>query len=148
MLSARERLNALLARQPFAVLATLDGDTPHQSLVAYGSDDASRVFFATMRATRKYANLSRSRTVSLLVDDRAAAARDLHAAAAADAQGKARPCEGGELELARAAILARHPQLEEFVDSPSTELFRIEIECWYVVDRFQHVERVDVGSGA
>lgn len=147
MLTARDRLGVLLARRPFAVLATMNGDAPHQSVVAFACDEADTLYFATPRASRKWEDLSRSQRVSVLVDDRTHTPADLHSATAASAAGTASVCTDCDRDRARDALVARHPQLDEFVDSPSTDLFRLSIESWYVVSGFQRVERVDVGVG-
>jgi len=49
-------LKKLLQSQPLAVLATQSRGQPYASLIAFASsDDLKSLYFATTRATRKYA---------------------------------------------------------------------------------------------
>jgi heme iron utilization protein len=52
--------------------------------------------------------------------------------------------EGTEAEEARAAYVARHPHLEEFVSSPSTALLCLDVERFILVRRFQDVTELRV----
>jgi nitroimidazol reductase NimA-like FMN-containing flavoprotein (pyridoxamine 5'-phosphate oxidase superfamily) len=66
-----ERIKALVKEKDICVLATVSGDKPHCSLMAYVTDDDCReIYMVTQRESRKYENLMKNRSVSLLIDTR------------------------------------------------------------------------------
>ena len=133
-------LRELCAGQPLAVLATDAGGKPYTSLVAVAlTPDLRRLFFATLRATRKWANLAGNPHVSLLMDNRSNQVTDFSRAAAATVIGVAEELSGAELETGLAIFLPRHPHLAEFAASPGCALFRVRIASIYLVTRFQNV---------
>jgi nitroimidazol reductase NimA-like FMN-containing flavoprotein (pyridoxamine 5'-phosphate oxidase superfamily) len=133
-------LKELCTGQPLAVLATDAGSGPYASLVAVAvTPDLCRLYFATLRATRKWANLVGNHHVSLLIDNRSNQVTDFSRAAAATVLGIAEELSGTELENGLAIFLRRHPHLAEFTASPSCTLFRVQIASIYLVTRFQNV---------
>ena len=135
-----EILKELCTGQPLAVLATDSGSGPYASLVAVAITlDLRRLYFATPRATRKWANLTENHRVSLLIDNRSNQVIDFSRAAAATVLGTAEELSGAELENGLAIFLNRHPHLAEFTASPSCALFRVQIASIYLVTRFQNV---------
>jgi len=133
-------LRKLCEDQPLAVLATDTGNGPYASLVAVAvTPDLRRLFFTTLRATRKWANLAGNRHVSLLIDNRSNQVSDFSQAAAATILGSAEELCGAELESGLALFLDRHPHLAEFTASPNCALFRVQISSVYLVTRFQNV---------
>lgn len=133
-------LRELCAGQPLAVLATDAGGEPYTSLVAVAvTPDLRRLYFATLRATRKWANLAGNPHVSLLMDNRGNQVTDFSRAAAATVMGMAEELRGPELEAGLAIFLGRHPHLNEFTASPNCALFRVRIASIYLATRFQNV---------
>lgn len=138
-------LKKLLQSQPLAVLATQGRGQPYTSLVAFASsDNLKRLYFATTRSTRKYANLSGDSRVALLVDNRSNKASDFRWAMAATATGTADEVNPRRRKSALALYLAKHPHLEDFVQSPTCALCEIRVQTYFVVTRFQHVVEVHV----
>jgi nitroimidazol reductase NimA-like FMN-containing flavoprotein (pyridoxamine 5'-phosphate oxidase superfamily) len=144
--AAERRLDNLLESQSLAVLATEREGAPYTSLLAFAAAGRSVVYLATTRSSRKWANLASNQNVSLLLDDRANDAADFTEAAAATGIGTACECPAEDEEHARLALAARHPHLTDFLNSPSTSVVRVEIERWYVVQRFQAVTMIDVST--
>ena len=133
-------LQELCSNQPLAVLATAAGCTPYTSLVAVAmTANLRQLYFATPRATRKWANLAGNRQVSLLIDNRSNLVSDFSRAAAATILGTAEELAGTGREEGLALYLARHPHLAEFTASPSCALFRVKVTSIYLVTRFQNV---------
>ena len=133
-------LKELCSGQPLAVLATDAGKGPYASLVAIAvTPDLRQLYFATLRTTRKWANLVGNHQVSLLLDNRSNRVTDFSRAAAATILGVAGELSGAELEAGLAIFLRRHPHLAEFTASPSCALFRVQIASIYLVTRFQNV---------
>ena len=112
----------LLKAQPLAVLATCDAAGPYQSLVKVMLNvDLNQAFFATLRATRKFRNLSARPQVSLLWDDRSGLA--------VSAQGLAVEIDDARR---RQAFAERHPDLVGFLLEPGCALIAVRIERFQV----------------
>jgi nitroimidazol reductase NimA-like FMN-containing flavoprotein (pyridoxamine 5'-phosphate oxidase superfamily) len=136
----RKELTRLFASQSLAVLSTQGGGQPYGSLVAFAAtEDLRSLLFATTRATRKYANLSSESRVAVVVDNRSNRDSDFHNAAAVTVLGTVEELEGRERESLLQLYLAKHPYLREFVMSPTCALFRVTVDRYYMVTRFQKV---------
>ncbi len=150
MLQDREReiaaaVRELLEAQRVGVLGTYGLGSPYCSLVGFSFEPGlERLYFATTRATRKYANLSETGRVALLVDNRANREEDLHEASALTAVGPVKEVSGPERDRAAAAYKARHPSLADFVDSPTTALLALNVERYFLVRRFQEVMVLEI----
>lgn len=143
--SMRKDLEELFTTQPLAVLSTQNEGQPYASLVAFAtSEDLKELYFATTRATRKYANLSSDPRVAMLVDSRSNEVSDFRWAMAVTATGKAEEVEGQEKDKVLKTYLAKHPHLDDFVSSPSCALLKIRVQRYYVATRFQNVIEVHV----
>lgn len=138
-----ESIQALVHREPFAVLCTQAGGQPYGSLVAFAfSADLDHFVFATPVATRKYRLLTECDHVALLVDNRSSFPDDMMKVSAVTVTGRASRVEPG-LDFERWADLltARHPYLKAFVQAPSTALFRVSVVRYLHVTRFQEVRQ-------
>lgn len=130
----------LLNEQPFGVLGTNHKGHPYASLVAFSvTMEARFLYFATTRATRKYFNLTADDQIALLIDNRTDQALALYEAAAVTAYGTATEVAVAQDAEGLENYLTRHPQLKTFVSSPTTAMFRIEVESYHLVQRFQNV---------
>lgn len=144
-LELEEVIRELFSSQRLAVLGTQRGGQPYANLVAFvASDDLKSIFFATARATRKYANIEADSRVTVLIDNRSNQEADFSKAAAVTATGRAQEVGESERELVTAAYLAKHPMLEEFVRSPSCAMLKLQVETYYLVRRFQNVMELHV----
>ena len=140
-----ERLKALNSEEYFAVLATDDGQQPYTSLVAYAlTPDTKKIIFATPKNTRKYTNIIHSANVALLIDNRSKRKKNLLETEAITIIGMAKPVRKGKAwdELAK-IFLMKHPDLEEFINSPTTALMAVDITQCVHVSRFQTVSVLD-----
>jgi nitroimidazol reductase NimA-like FMN-containing flavoprotein (pyridoxamine 5'-phosphate oxidase superfamily) len=138
-------MRQLFNSQRFAVLATQRQGQPYANLVAFAaSEDLKSIYFATARATRKYANISADSRVTMLIDNRSNQDSDFSKAAVVTVTGKAREVPAERREEVLVAYLAKHPMLEEFVRSPSCALMRVQVETYYLVQRFQNVMELHV----
>ena len=139
----RARLDDMLQSQRLAVLSTAGpGGAPYSNLVSFAVLDAGRLLFATTRATRKYEYLQADARVALLVDNRQNEEADFHTALATTALGTAVELAGVERERGIARYIGKFPYLEEFVRAPSCALFRVDVERYIVVTKFQNVIEV------
>jgi nitroimidazol reductase NimA-like FMN-containing flavoprotein (pyridoxamine 5'-phosphate oxidase superfamily) len=136
----QKSLKNLMAVQKVAVLATHSAGQPHGSLVAFVvSDDLRDLVFATSRATRKFANLSKDARVALVIDNRTNQEADFQQAVAVSVFGRASEMSGDEHADWMKRYLKRHPCLQEFVQSPTCALVRVHVEKYNLVERFQNV---------
>jgi len=132
-----DRMKRLLQNNDICVLATVSGDNPHCSLMAYVTDpDAGWVYMLTLRTSKKFHNLSRNPRVSLLVDTRVRTgleARDK--IQALTVYGTCRRQQDPQVRdeiLGR--ILARHPHLTAFARHPEIEVLSIRPEAFLLLD--------------
>ena len=141
------RVAALFRSQGLAVLATQGEGQPYANLVACAATPGlCGVLFATNRDTRKFQNLAGEPRVSLLIDNRANHKADFQAAMAATAVGTAVEVTGADLASLRGTYLAKHPDLEDFLVAPACALIRVQVETYYVVQRFQDVQAFQPGK--
>ena len=143
----RTAIETLFSGQRLAVLSTCSADGhPYASLVCVVADaDLSGIYFATTRATRKFANLTAEPRAALLVDNSQNRRSDIYEAAAVTAVGTVAEVSGPEAEIPLALYKKRHAQLEDFVTAPSTALLRLAVRTYYLVNRFQKVMEYHVG---
>lgn len=135
------RLRKINATQFFGVLATDDNGQPYTSLIAFAlTADLNKVIFATPKGTRKYKNILQSKHVSLLLDNRSSARKNLMETEAITIIGTARLVRRGKTWQELAAIfLNKHPELEEFIQSRTTALILLVATRCIHVGRFQTV---------
>jgi len=138
-----EQIERVLDSQRVGVLATQYKQAPHQSLIAYiSSEDLREIFFVTPLYTRKVAAIEEDPRVALLVDNRQNVESDFDACVAVTAKGIAEPLPEQQRRSVEARYLDRHPYLEEFVTSPSCGYYRIRVQSYTLVSRFQQVEEL------
>jgi len=134
------RLARLLREERLGVLSTCGGRQPYASLVAFAAtDECSHIVFVTPRPTRKYANLAANARVAVLIDNRSNRASDFRQAMAATAVGTVREVRKAKNSRLIRLYLEKHPQLEDFVWSPTCAVLDIRVNSYYIVERFQNV---------
>lgn len=144
---AVSRIKNLLEKQPLAVLATQGNGQPYTSLMAYAfTDDLRYILLATAMSTRKHRNILGESRVALLVDDRSNNEKDFEKAAALTITGEACETKPNEREDFTTLFLRRHPSLENFLGSPSTFFFKIEVHKYLLVSKFEEVVEYSVRS--
>ena len=138
-----ERIGTLLNGQPFAVLCTQGEGQPYGSVIAYAfSLDLAAAAFATPRDTTKYRLLGKCDRVAVVVDSRSEFSGQVDSVEAITATGRAVELTGGpEFERWARALAERHPQLRSFFRDAGSAVFRIDIERYTFVTRFQEVQR-------
>jgi heme iron utilization protein len=143
-------IRRLVDGQLYGVLCTQGQGQPYGSLVAFAvTPDLDSAVFATQRATRKYRLLSECAHVALVVDNRSGLPGRLMDVEAVTATGLAHEvATGPEFEQWSRLLTDRHPYLDTFVHSVSCALFRIDIEQYSHVSRFQEVRHWVPGSRA
>jgi len=143
----KETIKRILDSQKLAVLATQRDGRPYGSLVAFAAThDLKTVLFATTRATRKYANLLTDAHVAMVIDTRTNQTADFADAAAVTVLGEVEELGGHERQDLLPIYLDKHPYLQEFVESPTTALLRVNVKTYILVNRFQNVQELHVSE--
>lgn len=128
-------------RTMHAVLATVTGNSPYTSLIAYAFDPQEQgLIFLTPRKTTKYDNMKKNQKVSLLIDTRKNNETDYSKAEAFTITGKA-ILAGSIREKARLlkVFLKKHPKLASFAREKGTALIFIKITACMRAGRFQEI---------
>lgn len=132
-----ELMKRLAKENDICVLATVSGEKPHCSLMAYTTDDdCGEIYMATHRGTKKFKNLMENPSVSLLIDTREEH-KGSHRpeAKALTVSGAFERLEDNQKKVwARARLLNRHPHLKEFMDHPDAEVICIKIRSFLLLD--------------
>lgn len=143
MHAMKEKVRELFETQKLAVLSTQREGQPYTTLVAFAaSSDLENLYFATTRATRKYANLSADSRVAMLLDNRSNEVADFRWAMAVTAVGRAEEVGDQERDAVMDIYLSKHPHLRDFVKSPTCAMLRVRVRTYYVVNRFQEVREI------
>jgi len=143
VLEMKEIIQNLLDGQRLAVLSTLMSGRPYSNLIAFAAtDDLKDIFFATTRATRKFANLTAEPRVSLLMDNRSNQETDFGEASAVTVLGTAAEVIGPDRDKYLQIYLKKHPYLEDFITAPTCALIRVKVEKYIMVTQFQEVREI------
>jgi nitroimidazol reductase NimA-like FMN-containing flavoprotein (pyridoxamine 5'-phosphate oxidase superfamily) len=135
-----KKLKILFNKQYIGVLSTQKRNRPYASLVAFAvTDDLKSFVFATPRTTRKYSNIIASSRAALLIDNRSNKMSDFRRAMAVTVVGKVRELRKHRKNRLIKLYTDKHPQLEDFIKSPTCAVLCLEAETLHIVDRFQHV---------
>lgn len=141
------RLRRLLENQPLAVLSTQQDGNPYSSLVAFAATgNFKELIFATGRSTRKFRNLATAPGAAMLVDNRSNRPDDFLDAIAVTATGFVTEAAVEQVDVFRGLLLAKHPGLRDFLDTPGTALMGLRVSSYYLVERFESVREFDMSG--
>lgn len=132
-----EKMKDIIKGNDLCVLATVSEGTPHCSLMSYISDEEGQeIYLISHKQTKKYANLIKNPTVSLLIDTREEekSQRRINIKALT-VSGEFQPIKDpGKRELIHKQFLDRHPHLADFLNDPGAEIFSIKIKSFQLLD--------------
>lgn len=141
--NAKKILKDVLSSQNLGVLATSDEEYPYTSLVGFAaSEDMRNLVFATMKYTRKYANIERDPKVSILINTSTNSADDFKDAAAVTVLGTAEQTKEGERDKLSTLYLRKFPHLQDFILNPECVLVSVRVKRFIIVTRFQDVKEI------
>ena len=127
----------IVLRNDLCVLATVSDGKPHCSLMSYiPVEEGDEIYMISYRETKKFSNLMKNPTVSLLIDTREEekGQRRIHIKALT-VSGEFQTITNPEKkDLIRAKFLKRHPHLTDFLNDPGTEIFSIKIKSFQLLD--------------
>jgi heme iron utilization protein len=138
------RVKQLLSTQNLGVLATSGEEYPYTSLVGFAATrDLGGLMFATLKQTRKYANLKKHPRITMLINSGTNDAGDFKDASSVTVLGRAGDTEGEERESLQSLYLFKFPFLEDFIKDPACALVKMEIEKFILVTSFQEVTEIE-----
>ena len=142
-----DQIRGLFESQSLAVLATQKSDQPYASLVFFAATpDLKEIVFLTPDTTRKYDHLIHNPKVAVLINNTTNQAEDIDRATSVTATGIAATLEREKKNQYLDLYLNRHPHLKPFSDSPTTALVCITVDRYVLVNQFQNVVEIQVGS--
>jgi nitroimidazol reductase NimA-like FMN-containing flavoprotein (pyridoxamine 5'-phosphate oxidase superfamily) len=120
------KMKLIVQSNKVCALATVAEDGPHCSLMSYAVDEACReLYMMTSRNTKKYANLQKNSSVSLLIDTRAQG-EDLSQVDALTVTGRFQQItDPARRHQVMKKLLEAHPHLEELASDPATAVFAV-----------------------
>ncbi|MCX8043338.1 MAG: pyridoxamine 5'-phosphate oxidase family protein [Desulfobacterota bacterium] len=132
--TVRGVIEDLFKTQCVGVLATQSEQYPYCNLVAFTPDaDLTSLLFATPRATQKYRNLTLSRSVAFLVDNRSEVGADFAAGVAVTALGTICEAPPEQDTVLRQRHCSRHTALTDFILNPDCALLVMQVDIYIVV---------------
>lgn len=129
--------------QQLGVLATQQKKNPYTSLIAFAcSEDMRHIVFATLKMTRKFENMMSNSNVSFFIDNRSNKPADFKKAIGVTAVGSVRQIRKSNNSKFMKLFLNKYSHLESFLASKSCAFLCIDVQSYYVVERFQNVTEV------
>jgi nitroimidazol reductase NimA-like FMN-containing flavoprotein (pyridoxamine 5'-phosphate oxidase superfamily) len=132
-----DKIKALVRQQDSCVLATVSGNKPHCSLMAYVAErDCRHIFMVTQKDTKKYRNLKENPFASILIDTRDQHEREKRAQAnALTVSGTFQSIDGKtEQKRVEGLLLSKHPYLEVFINNSDAQVFCIKVESFLLLE--------------
>jgi len=129
-----EKMKALVRKKNICVLATVSGDKPYCSLMAYITDvTCEEIYMVTHKNTTKFNNLQKNPWVSLLIDSRETQPRSKAQALTID--GVFIPLiDENKKQKIRDRMLESFPHMKDFIHHPESELISIKINSFLLLD--------------
>ena len=127
-------MKKLVKEKTICVLATMAGNKPYCSLMAYAANaGCTEIYMATHRSTQKYRNLIENPAVSLMIDTREDLPRSQ--VRALTVEGECRMiADSGIKNIAQSTLTAVHPHLKAFVSHPENEILRVRIKSFLLLN--------------
>jgi len=140
-LPLKDKIRHLVENQPFAVLCTQNSKQPHGSLIAFAfSQDLRHYFFSTPKATKKYSLLEKCDHIALVIDSRSRNQESEVQIEAVTVTGTAvKLTDEDDIAQAEKMLSERHSYFSKVVQSETSALFRINVDEYKYVTRFQKV---------
>jgi len=132
-----EKMKDIVKGNDLCVLATVSEGKPHCSLMSYISDEEGHeVYLISHKQTKKYVNLLKNPTVSLLIDTREEkkGQRRIDIKALTVIGEFQTIKDSGKKDIIRSKFLKRHPHLTDFLNDPGAEIFSIKIKSFQLLD--------------
>jgi general stress protein 26 len=132
-----DKMKEVIQSQDMCVLATVSGDKPHCSLMAYVTDkDCRSIYLITHKDTSKYLNIVENPSVCMLIDTRLIhRGEERHSAKALTVNGVAESIvESTERVSFYTDFLERHRHMKDFASHPNAEVLAVRIKSLQLLD--------------
>jgi len=132
-----EKMKNIIFKNDLCVLATASEGVPHCSLMSYVPDEEGKeIYFVSHKATRKYLNLVKNPSVSLLIDTREEqAGQERIKIKSLTINGEFQAVnESGKKDYIRSRFLKQHPHLNDFLNDPGSDIFSIRLKSLQLLD--------------
>jgi general stress protein 26 len=132
-----DKMKGIIRSQDICVLATVSGNKPHCSLMAYLTDEECRtIYLITHKHTTKYQNLAANPSLSLLIDTRLIhRGENRQKAKALTVNGVFERIEDSDKRLKiLSGFSEKHDHLKEFVGHPDAEILAVRIHSLQLLD--------------
>jgi nitroimidazol reductase NimA-like FMN-containing flavoprotein (pyridoxamine 5'-phosphate oxidase superfamily) len=138
-------MKQLVKGKNICVLATMTGNKPYCSLMAYAAnEDGTEIYMATHRSSRKFRNLSENPAVSLLIDTREDAPRSQ--ARALTVEGTcARIADEAKRQIVQTRLLSLHPHLKDFLAHTDIEILCVTISSFLLLQGLNDAHHAILG---
>ncbi len=132
-----KKMKKIVKDKDVCVLATVNQNVPHCSLMSYVPDrDCREIYMMAQKSTKKYRNLAANKAVSLLIDTREEdCGADRAKIKALTVSGVFAPIRSAaKKKLVCRKLLRKHPQLKPFADDPDAEVFAVKAKSFLLLD--------------
>lgn len=130
-----EKIKELSQAKDICVLATVSEKGPYCSLMAYAvNENAQEFYMATLRSTKKFANIENNPNVSLLIDSRETVPRSRATALTVSGQCEPIPYNDPKRQSIIDELLAKHPHLKTILNQPEAEILCVKAESYLFLD--------------
>jgi nitroimidazol reductase NimA-like FMN-containing flavoprotein (pyridoxamine 5'-phosphate oxidase superfamily) len=130
----RGDIRKMILENKVCALATVSGDVPHCSLMSYAVDeDGRKLYMATLQDTKKYRNLAANPHVSVLIDTRDSEGKGNTRALTISGVFEDPAGDPKQTEI-REILIARHPDLKDFFNSPDARIIVIRVTAVQLLD--------------
>ena len=138
-------MKQLAMEKTICVLATIAGNKPYCSLMAYATNEhCTEIYMATHRSTQKFRNLTTNPAVSLMIDTREETPRSQ--ARALSVEGTCALIEDdSQKKLARARLLSIHPHLKDFLSHTDNEILCVKIHSFLLLKGLTEAHHATLG---
>jgi len=139
--SVKEKLKRVVQENRTAVLCVQEAGKPFGYLIAAAfSENLKFVVFGTPKESRKFRLLVADGKVALVVDSRSQRGEKIAEVEALTTIGVARLANSeSDRKLCQNLLKNNHPDLGDFIESPLTEFFQVDIDRYIYVSNFQDV---------
>ena len=129
-----EKMKELVRKKNICVFSTVSGNKPYCSLMVYITDvTCEEIYMVTHKNTTKFNNLQKNPLVSLLIDSRETQPRSN--AQALTIAGVFIPLiDENKKQKIRDRMLESFPHMKDFIHHPESELIRIKINSFLLLD--------------
>lgn len=132
-----EKMKDIVKGNDLCVLATVSEGKPHCSLMSYISDEKGQeIYLISHKQTKKYVNLMKNPTVSLLIDTREEkkGQRRIDIKALTVSGEFQTINDSVKKDLIRTKFLRKHPHLTDFLNDSGAEIFSIKIKSFQLLN--------------